>query len=167
MNRNGWQFRGQARGHDRFGWQDYAGRSSNLGSEWFYGYGHSRSHFNATGETAYTTNERFFIALSFLTLILGVGQFLRLREESRIVVGNADRRHQDAAKSLVDARQFARSDAGRARFDEMKRRARERSLLEGRDMDNAGELGIGHGGSSGREAYEERMRRIGWSTDDD
>lgn len=168
MNRQGWEFRGQAGGHDRFGWQEYVGKKNNLGSDWFYGYGHSRGHLNANREPTYTTNSRFIFTLSFLTMILGIGQFLRLREESRVVVGLADRRHQSAAQSLNDARDFAKSEAGRARFEEMKRKAKERATLDGREFESEGwtPAAVGHGGNSGREAYEERMKRIGWSPDD-
>lgn len=169
MNRQGWEFRGNSRRHDQFGWQAFAGDSNNIGSDWFYGYGHARNHANSKNKPTYTTNSKFFISLSFLTTILGIGQFFRVREESRMVVGVADRRHKSAAKSLDEARNFARSEAGRTRMEEMRRKARESALLEGRDPDaetNWATL-LGHGGASGREAYEERLKRIGWSLEDE
>ena len=164
MNRQGWQFRGQGGGHDRYGWQAYAGDSTNMGSDWFYGFGHARQYANPNREPMYTTNARFMITLSLLTTILGIGQYMRLREESKTIIGVADRRHQDAAKSLVEARNFARSEIGRTRMDEMRRRARERMPAEGDDDGEAWDS-IGRGGPSGREAYEERVRRIGRSSD--
>ncbi|UZJ52424.1 hypothetical protein CBS101457_001744 [Exobasidium rhododendri] len=164
MNRQGWQFRGQGKGHDKFGWQTYAGDSHNLGSDWFYGYGHSRDHANTKGEPMYTSNERFFLTLTFLTTILGIGQFIRLREESKVVIGYADRRHKTAAASLDEARNFAKSDAGKVRYSEMRKRARE--FLETEEDANVWKS-VGIGGPSGRGAYEERLRRIGRSLDDD
>jgi curved DNA-binding protein CbpA len=110
MNRQGWEFRGQGRNHDRHGWQHYAGNSENLGSDWFYGYGHARDHANPGREPLYAANSRFFISLTFLTTILGIGTFMRVKEESRMAAGLSEVRHQSVAKSLDDARNFARSE---------------------------------------------------------
>lgn len=178
LHRRGWEFRGSpgpggGGGHDRFGWQHYAGDRANSGSDWFYGYGHAHQHANTGSEPLYMANHRFFLSVSLLTAILAVGQYVRLREESRTVINVADRRHQDAARSLDEARRFARSDLGRVRLDEMRRRRAAmaaESAGSGTTMHDGPAGGalvpyedepIGRGGPSGKEAYEERMRRIG------
>lgn len=157
-SRHGWERRGSpgggARGHDKFGWQSYAGESG-----YFYGF-HARDRA-APHDGLYTTNHRFFSLVSLLTFVLAVGQFIRLRQESKMVVDLADRKHRDAARSLDEARSIARSEMGRMRLDEMRKRHRQRLIEEGRasEWDFDGDS-IGHGGPSGKDAYQERMKRI-------
>jgi curved DNA-binding protein CbpA len=171
MNRQGWQFRGQAGngfgGHDRFGWQHYAGNRNNPGSNWFYGYGHAQS-FSATNKPRYTSNLRFIASLSSLTAVLAIFQYARLQQERQLIGGMEDRRHQSAVQSLTEARKFARSEYGRTRMEEMRKRAREMPetsnngllLIEDGNRSENWEGIVGRGGPSGKSAYEERMRRL-------
>lgn len=171
MNRQGWQFRGQAGngfgGHDRFGWQHYAGNNNNPGANWFYGYGHAQS-FSATNKPRYTSNLRFIASLSSLTAVLAVFQYARLQQERQLLNGMEDRRHQSAVQSLTEARKFARSEIGRTRMEEMRKKAREMPeygnegllLIEDGNRSDSWEGIVGRGGPSGKSAYEERMRRL-------
>ncbi|PWN33859.1 DnaJ-domain-containing protein [Meira miltonrushii] len=171
MNRQGWQFRGQAGsgfgGHDRFGWQHYAGNKNNPGANWFYGYGHAQ-HFSATNKPRYTSNLRFIASLSSLTAVLAIFQYARLQQERQLIGGMEDRRHQSAVQSLSEARKFARSEIGRARMEEMRKKARELPdsgengllLIEDGNRSHDWEGIVGRGGPSGKSAYEERMRKL-------
>lgn len=171
MNRQGWQFRGQAGngfgGHDRFGWQHYAGDRNNPGANWFYGYGHAQS-FSAANKPRYTSNLRFIASLSSLTAVLAIFQYARFQQERQLIGGIEDRKHQSAVQSLTEARKFARSEVGRARMEEMRKKARELPasntdeilLIEDRNRPDNWEGVVGRGGPSGKSAYEERMRKL-------
>lgn len=100
-------------------------------------------------------------SVASLTIVLAIMQYARLQQESQSSISVSDRRHQDAAKSLDEARKFARSDVGRTRVQEIRRRRRETEADENNAMIPMDGASIGHGGASGRAAYEERMRRIG------
>lgn len=175
MHRRGWEFRGSPNaesGHDRFGWQGFAGNRADPGSDWFYGFGHAQQYANTERKPRYTSNLRFMMSLSSLTAVLAMFQYARLQQERRYVGGMEDRRHHDAVRSLQEARTFARSDVGRARMEEMRKRAREQqqsddsiggtAMVAGQDeSEDVGWEGvIGRGGPSGRQAYEQRVQRL-------
>lgn len=161
-NRNGWQFRGGS-GHDKFGWQTYAGSNQNPNSNWFYGYGHAFTN-QANPKPMYTSNARFFVSLTSLTAVLAIFQYARLHQERQMIRGGIeDKRHQTAVQSLAEARKFARSEVGMARMEEMRKRAKEVNgppLLQIEEGQPDWQGVIGRGGPSGKKAYEERLKRL-------
>lgn len=178
----GWQdnrYRSRANGHDRYGWQThdfysnhYTGPGGFSGSAGWNG-----------GNGQFASNGRFISSLFLLTWILAGIQYGRLSLQSQKALEKADRNHSNAALSLQDAREQARSDQGRARLRAFRRRAREQRTLDELDhlhvhAQHEGEanhlghaetlllpppppsdsrFGLGHGGPSGKEAAQERF----------
>lgn len=147
-------------GHDRFGWQ-HQGFYSNQ-------FSHSAG-WNGSGR--YTSNGIFFSSIFLLTWLLAGVQYSRLSLQSQKAVERADKHHLDAARSLNEAREQARSEEGRERWRAFRRRAREQKILE--ELEGAGghflaieapqefrenAYGVGHGGPSGREAAQARWK---------
>ncbi|KDN43306.1 DnaJ-domain-containing protein [Tilletiaria anomala UBC 951] len=136
--RTGWEFRGSAaashggpEGHDAFGWQRYAG-AAEYGS--FYGF-KARDRMAREerekhgGNTCITSNARLFGSILFVTWLVAALQYQRLACESQCAVERANKHHLDAVKSLKEAREMARSQEGKLRYQEMRRRAKESSVL--------------------------------------
>lgn len=166
-------------GHDRFGWQNEGFYSSHTYNPH---HPHTYSPFGAgsagwNGRGKYTSNGIFISSLFVLTWILAGLQYSRLSLQSQKAIERADKSHLDAAKSLNEARESARSEEGRERWRAFRRRARERKVLEETEagighLPQDGPLGIeapkayqesvygvGHGGPSGKQAAQERFAK--------
>ncbi|SNX84568.1 uncharacterized protein MEPE_03277 [Melanopsichium pennsylvanicum] len=120
-------------GHDRFGWQysdfysnthQYGPTASNRGAYSYYNNG-----WNG-GNGKYTTNGVFISALFILTWVLAGLQYSRLSLQSQKAIEKADKQHLDAARSLNQARQEARSEQGKERWKAFRRRAREQKFIQ-------------------------------------
>lgn len=179
LHRRSWEFHraGPGGGHDRFGWQSYAGNPNNPGADWFYGYGHANrpryTDASASGPR-YTSNARFIASVASLTLVLSILQYGRFQQERRMILGVDDKRHVSAVESLQQARKFARSDVGRMRMEGLRKRAREQQQQQrerGEQEMNEQPMAVsttinnwqgivGRGGPSGKEANDRRMKRL-------
>lgn len=143
-------YRGE--GHDRFGWQNHDFYSNFTRP--------SASAAGWNGGNGKITNGYFISAIFVLTWVLAGLQYSRLSLQSQKAIERADKHHLDAAKSLHEARQIARSDEGKQRWFAIRQRAREQKFLQDKDsQDDAGAYGVGHGGPSGKQAAQERFQK--------
>lgn len=158
-------------GHDRFGWQNQ-GFYSNQYSSPSSGGGYSWTNSGWDGGNRYASNGVFISTLFVITWLLAGVQYSRLSLQSQKAVERADKAHLNAAKSLNEAREQARSNEGRERWKAFRRRAREQKVLEeiqardwhvarceNEDEEGKGKFGIGHGGPSGKAAAQERFAK--------
>lgn len=173
-------------GHDYSGWQRQAGSGSAFyansagprkGSDFSF-YSHPSP---AWGGPQYASNKRFITCVAIISWTLALLQLHSLSHQGPQAVALADQRHFDAVKNLQEARSRARSFEGRERLEALRRRAREERTV--RDMASTEETaligshpalsdasapssllalenpwGIGHGGPSGREEHDRKMR---------
>ncbi|PWN47885.1 DnaJ-domain-containing protein [Violaceomyces palustris] len=118
------RYKRYGKGHDGYGWQSATGRPDDFS---FYG-------FYAPKDKAhmprYTSNKVFFTSIMIVTWVVAAFQYQRLSAQSARAVARADKNHLEAAKSLDEARDLARSEEGRRRLEAFKRRARETRVLE-------------------------------------
>ncbi|KAN0061124.1 hypothetical protein ACQY0O_006859 [Thecaphora frezii] len=149
---------------DKYGWQTWAASDST-----FYGFT-SNYHPNAQAhKPRYTSNGIFFSSIFVLTWLMAAVQYKRLENESQKAIQRADKAHLDAAKSLNEARELARSTEGRQRYEALRRRAREAKIIEElarheggqadwqRQAEDDNPWGIGHGGPSGKDEAQKRF----------
>ncbi|KAK0548463.1 hypothetical protein OC846_004474 [Tilletia horrida] len=175
--RAGWEHRGDpaSGGHDRFGWQRR--RSSEAEDAYFYGFA-ARQHQQQNQGPRYLPNAHFISVLVLITWSVAAIQYARLSSQAARATQLRDRVHLDAAHSLRTAREGAKGEEGRRRMDALRRRVREMGVLEEVRALEEGDLegaaapkqaaiseteakwGIGHGGPSGKEAHQERLRRL-------
>ena len=156
-------------GHDKFGWQNSGFYSNQYSSS-------SSSYQNGwSGHGQYASNGVFISTLFVVTWVLAGLQYGRLSLQSQKAIERADRSHLDAAKSLNDAREQARSELGRARYRAFRQRAREQKTLElledptqhshlmqlpsAEEGKEPNPYGVGHGGPSGKHAAQERFAK--------
>lgn len=160
-------------GHDRFGWQNQGFYSNQYNAAGTASYGNG---WNG-GNGKYTSNGILISTLFVVTWVLAGLQYSRLSLQSQKATERADRSHLDAAKSLNQARELARSQEGRERWKAFRRRAREQKVIEQLGSAEVGHVAllaigtpkagafeespyaIGHGGPSGKEAAQERFAR--------
>ncbi|CAD6900968.1 unnamed protein product [Tilletia controversa] len=175
--RTGWEHRGdpasptsRARAkHDQYGWQ-----RNRANDEYFYGFAARQSPTSESQKQRYLPNTHFISLLCILTWTLALLQYSRLAAQASRATQRADKLHLDAAQSLKVAREGARGEEGRRRKEAVRRRVRELGVLEqvramesranGEELEEKVEeeerpWGIGHGGPSGKEAHDERVRR--------
>ncbi|CAD6970270.1 unnamed protein product [Tilletia controversa] len=175
--RTGWEHRGdpasptsRARAkHDQYGWQ-----RNRANDEYFYGFAARQSPTSESQKPRYLPNAHFISLLFILTWTLALLQYSRLAAQASRATQRADKLHLDAAQSLKVAREGARGEEGRRRKEAVRRRVRELGVLEqvramesranGEELEEKVEeeerpWGIGHGGPSGKEAHDERVRR--------
>lgn len=120
-------------GHDRFGWQHQGFYSNQYTERTSFGSGSGSGSSSAGwngGNGQYTSNGMLISTLFVLTWVLAGLQYSRLSLQSAKAVERADRSHLDAARSLNDAREAARSAEGRQRRQAFRRRVREQKLLD-------------------------------------
>lgn len=158
-------------GHDRFGWQNQTFYNPHFSPHHSH---HGSAGWNG-GNGQYTSNGIFITSLFLLTWLLAGLQYSRLSLQSAKAIERADKSHLDAAKSLNDAREAARSEEGRQRWSAFRRRAREQKVMDDLDRLSGGEgehgksarleeyvvgqYGVGHGGPSGKQAAQERFAK--------
>ncbi|TKY86554.1 hypothetical protein EX895_004703 [Sporisorium graminicola] len=137
-------------GHDRFGWQN-----PNFYNSHFSSSSGGRAGWKG-GNGQYTSNGVFISTLFVLTWFLAGLQYSRLSLQSAKAIERADKHHLDAARSLNEARERARSQEGREQWRAFRQRARQQKFLE--DVERASVAGyvVGEkGGARGVGRIEE------------
>ncbi|PWY99826.1 DnaJ-domain-containing protein [Testicularia cyperi] len=114
-------------GHDRFGWQNQGFYSNQYNGG--MGAAAGSAGWNG-GNGQYTSNGIFISTLFLVTWVLAGLQYSRLSLQSQKAIERADKHHLDAARSLHEARELARSEEGKMRLQAFRRRAREQKIAD-------------------------------------